>query len=99
MPSKNSDQSPTADVYSGDIPQPSPVDSTGGAIHFFNVLADSEPGTFARIANVLNIANVAPRLVHLEQNNDGTLSVYIELAIGLSTAQSLQRKLSQLTDV
>jgi hypothetical protein len=66
------------------------------ATYFF----DPEPGTFARIANVLNIANVAPNRVSLElKRNDGTLGIYIELRVGLRTAQAIQRKLAQLTDV
>jgi hypothetical protein len=95
-----SDKSPTADVYAGDTSSPTTADPREGAICFFNIEADSEPGTFARVANVLNIANVAPSRVILEhKKDDETLSVYIELAVGLSTVHSIQRKLSQLTDV
>jgi hypothetical protein len=94
-----SDKSPTADVYAGDTSSPSTA-ASGGATVFFNIEADAEPGTFARIANVLNISNTAPRRVILElKENDRTLSVYIELRVGLNTAQSIERKLSQLTDV
>jgi hypothetical protein len=61
-----SDKSLHADVYAGDTASPRVVDAPGGAIHVFDIEADSEPGTFARIANVLNIANVAPNRVSLE---------------------------------
>jgi hypothetical protein len=95
-----SEESPAADVYAGDKDSPIVDDASDAAIHCFNIGADAEPGTFARITNVLNIANRAPNRVTLELNrNDGTLSIYIELRIGLSTAQSIQRKLAQLTDV
>jgi hypothetical protein len=95
-----SDKSPTADVYAGDTSSPTTADARERAICFFNIEADSESGTFARVANVLNIANVAPSRVILEhEENDKTLSVYIELAVGLGTAHSIQRKLCQLTDV
>jgi hypothetical protein len=94
------DKPPTADVYAGDTSSPNPADTANRGIHFFNIEADAEPGTFARIVNVLNIANIAPNRVILElKESDRTLSVYIELGVGLSTAQSIQRKLAQLTDV
>jgi hypothetical protein len=95
-----SDKSPTADVYAADTSSPTTVDARESAICFFDVEADFEPCAFARIANVLTIANVSPSCVILRhKTNDGTLSVYIELAVGLNTAHSIQRKLSQLTDV
>jgi|ERR1700722_91127 len=91
---------PTADVYAGDTSSPRTADTVNGGIRVFNIRADAEPGTFARIANVLTIANIAPKRVVLELNeNDQTLSVHIELGVGLNTAQSIQRKLAQLTDV
>jgi hypothetical protein len=95
-----SEKSPAADVYAGDTASPNAVDPSERAVHIFNIEADPEPGTFARIANVLNIANVAPNRVSLElKRNDGTLSIYIELRVGLGTAQAIQRKLTQLTNV
>jgi hypothetical protein len=95
-----SQSSPTADVYADDTSSPSTVDPANRGIHCFTVEADAEPGTFGRIANVLNIANIAPNRVILELQEDArTLSVYIELNVGLSTAESIQRKLAQLTDV
>jgi len=98
----SSDKSPAAaaDAYAGDTASPGAVDASEGAIHFFNIEADSEPGTFARIVNVLNLANVAPDRASLElKRNDGTLRIYIELRVSLSTAQAIQRKLTQLTEV
>jgi hypothetical protein len=95
----SSDKSPTADVYAADLSSPATGDATEGAIHCFTIEADAEPGTFARIANVLNIANTAPRRVSLEPKNAGTLSICIEIRVGFSMAQSIQRKLAQLTDV
>jgi hypothetical protein len=95
-----SEKSPAADVYAGDTASPNAVDASERAIHIFNIEADPEPGTFARIANTLIIANVAPNRVSLELNrNDGTLSIYVELRVCLSTAQAIQRKLIQLTEV
>jgi hypothetical protein len=95
-----SEKSPAADVYAGDTASPNAVDASERAIHIFNIEADPEPGTFARIANILIIANVAPNRVSLElTRNDGTLIIYVELRVCLSTAQAIQRKLIQLTEV
>src|SRR5258708_6699211 len=95
-----SEKSPTADVYAWETSSPNTGDASGGAFVIFTIEADAQPGTFARIANVLNIANTAPSRVLLElKENDGTLSMHVELEVDLSTAQSIQRKLAQLTDV
>jgi hypothetical protein len=95
-----SDKSPTADVYAADTSLPTAPEASGGSIVFFKIEADAQPGTFARIANMLNIANTAPSRVILKLNeNDETLSIYVEVGVGLSTAQSIQEKLVQLTDV
>jgi len=95
-----SEKSSHADVYAGDTSAPRVVDAPDGTIHVFNIEADSEPGTLARIANVLNIANVAPIRVSLEsRRDDGTLIIYVELSVRLSVAQAIQRKLAQLTEV
>jgi hypothetical protein len=96
----NSDKSPTADVYAGDTLAPGSALPSSCVLHFFDIEADAEPGTFARVANVLNIANTAPhRATLLSKPNDGTLSIYIEIEVGPSMAQSIQRKLLQMTDV
>jgi hypothetical protein len=90
----------TADVYAGDIAAQTPLDASTEARYCFHIEADAEPGTFARVANMLNIANTAPDRVTLEYNRtDGTLSMDIELNVSQATAHSIQRKLTQLTDV
>src|ERR1700734_3813463 len=94
------DESPAADVYAGDLQFLSPADGAERVIHVFTIEADSEPGAFVRIANVLNIANVAPSLAIVESTKQvGILSIYIEIAAGLDTANSIRRKLLQLTEV
>src|ERR1700730_17383247 len=94
-----SDKSPTADVYAADTSSPTTVDASESAICFFDVEADCEPCTFARIANVLTIANVSPSCVILgHKTNGGTLSVYIELAIGLNLENPIKRKMNKVTD-
>jgi aspartokinase len=95
------DKSPTADVYAGDTASLIiSADAPAAAIHFFKIEADAEPGTFARIANVMNIANVAPICVILKQQEmSTTLNIYIELRVVRDTAGSIHRKLAQLVDV
>jgi len=95
-----SENSPHADVYAGDLSATNPVSAADEPIRFFSIAADSEAGTFARIANVLNLANTAPSSVILEVREAGRLSIYVEIGgIGLGIAQSIARKLTQLTDV
>jgi hypothetical protein len=95
----SSDHSPTADVYAGDTTSLGRAGSNG-VVHVFTIEADAEPGTFARIANVLSIANRAPSRVGLELKGEGMgFTMQVELAVGAGTAQSIQRKLAQLTDV
>lgn len=95
-----SDKSPMADVYAGDTDLRNVAQANGIHRSCFTVLAESEPGTFARIVNVLNIANTAPHRVTLERGCDErNLQISIEIMVALSTAQSIQRKLAQLTDV
>jgi len=95
-----SEKSPTADVYAGDTSSPGATETAAVDIHFFCIEADAEPVAFARIANVLTIANIAPHRVTLETNKgNATLNIYMELRVASDTARSIQRKLAQLTDV
>jgi hypothetical protein len=90
----------TADVYAGDIASHTPLVRWAVDRYLFQIEAEAEPGTFARIANLLNIANIAPDRVTLRLNESRhTLRVNIELTASFATAQSIQRKLKQLTDV
>jgi hypothetical protein len=50
--------STVADVYAGDIAPTTGAAPPGGSVHIFKIQAEAGPGTFARIANVLGIANV-----------------------------------------
>jgi hypothetical protein len=98
--STTNDRPPLADVYAGDVASATAGDAPSGTLCVFDLEADAEAGTFARIAGVLNIANVAPNRVTLDLNKaHGTLTVHIELRVDRSTAQSIQRKLAQLTDM
>ena len=55
---------PTADVYAGDMASTYRAAERAAVAYVFAVRAESEPSAFARVANVFNIANVAPRSAH-----------------------------------
>jgi hypothetical protein len=96
----DSDNLTIADVYAGDIAPTGAVGGPRSAVHLFKIEAEAGPGTFARVANVLGIANVAPSRVILNlDNTTRTLHIEVELGIGPAMADSLRRKLSQLTDM
>lgn len=66
----------------------------------FKVVADADPDVLGRVANQLNIANTAPASATLGRREDGTILIEIELrSISDSVADSIQRKLTQLTCV
>jgi hypothetical protein len=91
---------PTADVYAGDMANADRTDGCAAAAYMFAVRAEAEPSAFARVANVFNIANVAPRSAQLrrELGGDLVIAVVIDLT-GDSTAEMIRRKLEQLTCV
>jgi hypothetical protein len=69
-------------------------------VYAFSVDADPDPDVLSRIAAVCNLANVAPRRLSFERNADAGVQVSIELdGISASTADSIRRKLMQLTCV
>jgi hypothetical protein len=90
--------SPTADVYSGDM---AVVDSTtvrGTSFFLFTIEADAEPDVLARVAALFNIANVAPHSASLSRES----SDHVKISIGINltsaiTADMIRRKLEQLT--
>jgi len=87
-----------ADVYADDHTNPNSSLDTGTTLFLFRIEADAEPGVFARVAAVFNIANIAPRRATLDRESPGTVNirVFIELARA-GIAEMLRRKLEQLT--
>jgi hypothetical protein len=66
----------------------------------FRVEADADPDVLARVANQLNIANMAPAMASLAMREDGTVLIQIEFnAITAALAESIHRKIEQLTCV
>jgi hypothetical protein len=95
-----SDNASVAHVYAGDVASTVTSDARDTAIYVFQIEADAEPGTFARIANVFNFANVPPNHVHLELDRSGRILIIdVEMRLAPNIADCLLRKLTQLTDV
>ena len=86
-----------ADVYAGDTAgaKPTPV----AAVFSYDIRADIEPDVLARVSGICNLANVSPRRVNYLREADG-VRIDVELdGIGAATADSIRRKLLQLTCV
>lgn len=89
--------SAVADVYAGDTA--TAQHAAAGAVFTYEIRTDVEPDVLVRIAAICNLANVAPRHMSLAREEDG-IQVRIELdAITGATAESIRRKLLQLTCV
>jgi hypothetical protein len=87
----------TADVYAGDIAAAHPSRT---AVFSFVILADADPNAFARIANLFDLANLAPKSVHLESQSDDVLTVSVEIGpLATVRAEMIGRKIAQLTFV
>ena len=90
---------PTADVYAGDT---TALDApTGRPAHhcLFVIEAECEPDVLARVAGIFNIANVAPQSANLVRRSPSVLTISVAIEIGQTTAESIRRKLEQLTCV
>jgi len=86
-----------ADVYAGDTAKTQ--HAAAGTVFAYEIHADVEPDVLTRIAGICNLANVAPRRMNLVRAAD-EIQVRIELdAITAATAESIRRKLLQLTCV
>jgi hypothetical protein len=87
-----------ADVYSGDVAKSDSHCSLGNFI--FLIEADADPDAFSRIAGVFNFTNKAIEAAKIERGDADTLTFEIEIMdIAPTLAESLHRKLSQLTAV
>jgi hypothetical protein len=90
----------TADVYAGDEALSG---STAGAPRIacrFTVVADHAPDTLLRVAGQLLLSNTLPARVCMQDNGDRTVTIQAELrGVGAALADSIRRKLEQLTVV
>ena len=89
-----------ADVYAGDLAQSRAAALDSAQVFAYRIEADAEPDVLARIAGICNLANVAPRRVSLDRFERASVLVEIDLdGISIATADSIRRKLLQLTCV
>ena len=86
-----------ADVYAGDTA--AAKREAPGAVFTYDIRADVEPDVLARVAGICNLANVSPLRVSYARNA-GDVHMTVELdGISAATADSIRRKLLQLTCV
>ena len=94
------DSDPVADVYAGDTAQ---APQKGHAIvdaFSFAIEADADADVFGRIANLFNLANIAPQSASLHRLSSDRVQITVELAqVSGFTADMIRRKLEQLTCV
>jgi hypothetical protein len=89
-----------ADVYAADTASVGADAGADGKSYTYSVEADPDPDVLSRVAGVCNLANVAPRRMSLERLAGDCVKIDIELdGISESTADSIRRKLLQLTCV
>ena len=89
-----------ADVYAADTQEFGTPESSCRSLFSLSIEAISEPGVFSQIANLINLANVAPERARIEKTHQGMLEFYIEVAdVRLAIIESICRKAAQLTAV
>jgi|SRR5450432_2287735 len=92
------ENTPQADVYAGDTLALDQSACSTGDIFFFEIEADADPDVFGRIANLFNLANVAPLSASLRRPSSGEVRVSVSLSlVSRHAAESIRRKLDQLT--
>jgi hypothetical protein len=98
MSSNDNNSKVIADVYSGDVAKSDSHFALGNFLFFIE--ADADPDAFSRIAGVFNFANKAIEAAKIERGDAETLTFQIDIMdIAPTLAESLHRKLSQLTAV
>jgi hypothetical protein len=91
---------PQSDVYAGDTETTNLVSAQQPQSYRFTITADSEPDVFGRIANLFNIANLAPQHATFECQPGEIVLVTVQLGpISIALGDMIARKLRQLTCV
>lgn len=92
------DNSGKADVYSGDTASHELSGEHSTNVFLFAIEAEAEPDVLARVANLFNLANVAPLTANLYRESFERVNIVVEMElIRASTADLIRRKLAQLT--
>ena|ERR1700730_6632701 len=91
---------PIADVYAGDTTLPDDWNEQEQIVFVYTIEADAEPDVLARIANLFNLANVAPMSANLRRKSPELVVLSVEIGPMRSTiATMIRRKIAQLTCV
>jgi hypothetical protein len=94
------DSNPVADVYAGDTAQAQQKGQATEEAFSFVIEADADADVFERIANLFNLANVAPQSASLSRLSAERVRITVDLAhVSQFTADMIRRKLEQLTCV
>ena len=93
------DSPPEADVYAGDTTALDPQAGRPIRYFLFVIEAECEPHVLSRVAGIFNIANVAPESANLTRHSSSELTISVVMEIGQAAAESIRRKLEQLTCV
>jgi hypothetical protein len=97
---QSSERGGLADVYAGDTGAPDLSPNHWRTAFLFTIEADAEPDAWARIANLFNVANVAPLNATLHRPSPHRVHMSVRMGrINPTTADMIQRKLLQLTCV
>jgi hypothetical protein len=92
------DTSGKGDVYAGDTASHERSSEHATNVFLFAIEAEAEPDVLARVANLFNLANVAPLSAHLHRESFEHVKILVEMElISASTAELIRRKLAQLT--
>lgn len=84
-----------ADVYAGDTS--GATRQAAGTVFAYDIRADVEPDVLARVSGICNLANVSPlRVNYVREAAEVRMTVELD-GISAATADSIRRKLLQLT--
>ncbi|MEA2649953.1 MAG: hypothetical protein QOG61_2388 [Candidatus Binataceae bacterium] len=89
-----------ADVYAGDNSDFTRAHGESRRVFSYAIEADAEPDVLARVANLFNLANCAPKYVTLRTNTEAQVTIFATIGpLDPVNAEMICRKIRQLTCV
>jgi hypothetical protein len=89
-----------ADVYAGDNSDLASTHGESERVFSYAIEADADPDVLARVANLFNLANRAPKKVTLRTNAEAQVTILITIGpLVPANAEMICRKIRQLTCV
>jgi hypothetical protein len=90
---------PPSQVYPNDQSLDDRTAATRGTF-LFEIEADADPDVWVRVAQIFNVANVAPAEVTLKRSSTDRVRIVVAMQnIGAPMAELIRRKLGQLTSI